>query len=109
MVGGMAGLPLKHVKTAFTAVYKTYCSDTPGHRQRCGGLFTRRASRRGHLAAGSQEAQMRGELGALQALMARLHHCNWKAEARKFVALCPAFGVEQKARAQYEKTLILRP
>jgi len=72
-------------------------------------LFTRRASRRGHLAAGSQEAQMRGELGALQALMARLHHCNWKAEARKFAALCPAFGVEQKARAQYEKTLILRP
>ena len=30
--------PLKHVKTAFPAVYKTYWFDTPGHRQRCGGF-----------------------------------------------------------------------
>ena len=40
--------------------------------------------------------------------MARLHHCNWKAEARKFVALCSAFWVERKACFKYEKTLILR-
>ena len=43
----MAGLPLKHVKTAFPAVYKAYWFDTPGHRQRCGGFFTLCASRRG--------------------------------------------------------------
>ena len=41
-------------------------------------LFPLCASHQGRLAAGSQEAQMRGYLGALQALMARLHHGNWK-------------------------------
>ena len=45
-VGGMLGPPLKHVKTAFPAVYKTYCFDTPGHRERCGGFFMLRACHR---------------------------------------------------------------
>ena len=42
-----AGPPLKHVRTACNAVYKTYWFDTPGHRERRGGFFTLRASRRG--------------------------------------------------------------
>ena len=40
--------------------------------------------------------------------MARLYHCNRRAEARKFVALCRAFWVERQACFEYEKTIILR-
>ena len=62
-------------------------------------LFTLRISRRGHLAAGSQEAQMRGEFCALQALMARLHRGNWKGRGTEIC--CPVFHIWGGAKSFY--------
>ena len=35
--------------------------------------------------------------------MARLRHCNWKAEAQKFAVLRLAFGVERQDCFKYEQ------
>ena len=44
---GLAGPPLKHVNTGILMLYiKTHWSDTPGHRQRCGGFSALRACHR---------------------------------------------------------------